>query len=84
MFGKRLLARLALSVAALAVLFLALSPLVFGFTSHVMLEVPTLALALMACFHFARYLEADRLRYLLLCCLATALTARVTDPGICP
>src|SRR3954469_6402202 len=60
-------------VAILAVLLLGLSPLFFTYSRPVMLEVPALAWALMAAFHFHRYLGEERGRNLVLCCLA-ALT----------
>ena len=68
--------------AALAVLFFGLSPLVFEFSAQVMLEVPTLALALAAAWHFQRYLDGDRRRDLVLCCLATALAALTRFDGV--
>lgn len=68
--------------AVLATLFLGLSPLMFQFSSQVMLEVPTLALALMATFHFHRYLAHERRLDLALCCAATALTALTRFDGI--
>jgi uncharacterized membrane protein (UPF0136 family) len=70
------------AIAALASLLLLLSPLVFFFTTRVMLEVPALALGLMATYHCYRYLEEERRRDLLLCCLATALTALTRFDGL--
>jgi hypothetical protein len=69
-------------VAVVATLLLALSPIFFNFSSHVMLEVPTLAWSLMACYHFHRYLESARRRDLVLCCLAAALTALTRFDGV--
>ena len=68
--------------AALAVLFFGLSPLVFGYSGQVMLEVPTLALALMTLYHCRRYLDEGRRLHLVLCCLATALTALTRFDGV--
>ena len=45
--------------AAIATLIFGLSPLVFTLAHYVMLEVPTLALALAATYHFAAYLERE-------------------------
>lgn len=63
------------SMAAAAVLLLALSPLVFELSHQVMLEVPTLALGLAATYHFTRYLDTERRRDLLLAGLSAALAA---------
>jgi hypothetical protein len=69
-------------VAALAALFLGLSPLFFEFSSRVMLEVPALAWGLMAAYHCHRYLEEERRLDLALCCLATALCALTRFDGV--
>jgi Dolichyl-phosphate-mannose-protein mannosyltransferase len=61
--------------AAITVLIFGLAPLVFLHSSYVMLEVPTLALALAAIYHFIRYLETERRFHLLLAALASALCA---------
>lgn len=61
--------------AAAAVLLFGLSPLVFEYSHYVMLEVPTLALALGAIYHFTRYLDAERRRDLALAALLSALAA---------
>jgi hypothetical protein len=61
--------------AAIAVLIFGLAPLIFLHSSYVMLEVPTLALALAAIYHFIRYLDADSRSHLLLAALAAALSA---------
>lgn len=61
--------------AAVAVLIFGLSPLVFDLSRYVMLEVPTLALALAATYHFVRYLDLERRRDLLLAGLASALAS---------
>lgn len=68
--------------AALAALFLALSPLFFELSSRVMLEVPALAWGLMAAYHFHRYLGNERRLHLALCCLATALCALTRFDGV--
>ncbi len=61
--------------AAVAVLVFGLAPLVFTLSHYVMLEVPTLALGLVATFYFIRYLDAPRRRALALAALAAALAA---------
>jgi len=61
--------------AAVAVLLFGLSPLVFEFSHYIMLEVPTLALALGAIYHFTRYLDAERRCDLALAALFSALAA---------
>jgi hypothetical protein len=68
--------------AALAVLLFALCPLVFQYSHQVMLEVPSLALALAAVYHCQRYLDEGRRRDLALCCAATALTALTRFDGV--
>lgn len=61
--------------AAAAVLLFGLAPLVFEYSHYVMLEVPTLALALGAIYHFTRYLDSERRRDLALAALLSALAA---------
>jgi len=61
--------------AAIAVLIFGLAPLVFEFSHYVMLEVPTLALALAASYYFIRYLEREQRRDLLYAGLTSALAA---------
>lgn len=61
--------------AALSMLILGLSPLVFELSHYVMLEVPTLALGLAATYHFVSYLERSRRRDLFLAGLFSALAA---------
>jgi hypothetical protein len=61
--------------AVVAVLILALSPMVFELSHHVMLEIPTMALGLAATFHFVRYMDLARRRDLLLAALASSLAA---------
>jgi hypothetical protein len=68
--------------ATIATLFLAFSPLVFLFSTRVMLEVPALAWSLMAAFHFHRYLDGERRLDLVLCCLATTMTALTRYDGV--
>lgn len=63
------------SRAAVAVSVFGLAPLVFQLSSHVMLEMPTLAMSLAAIFHFVRYLDHERRRDLVLAGLFAALTA---------
>ncbi len=70
------------TIAAAALLVCGLSPLVFSFSRQVMLEVPALALALTAIFHFERYLD-DQWRWdALLACLFAALTALTRFDGV--
>lgn len=64
-----------LAAAAAAVLVFGLSPMVFEYSHYVMLEVPTLALALAAVYHFVRFLGDDRRRDLALAALFSALAA---------
>jgi hypothetical protein len=61
--------------AATAALIFGLSPLVFRYSHHVMLEVPTLALGLAAIFYFVRYLDQEKRLDLILAGLAAALCA---------
>lgn len=61
--------------AAITVLIFGLAPLIFLHSSYVMLEVPTLALALAAIYHFIRYLDVERRSHLLLAALAAAFCA---------
>jgi hypothetical protein len=63
--------------AALAVLLLGFTPIVFTYCSYVMLEIPTLAWSLASTFYFVRYLDEQRRRDVLaaaLCAAAAALT----------
>jgi hypothetical protein len=68
--------------AGLAALLLGLAPLVFDFSRQVMLEVPTLACALVALYHFLAYLDRPRRRDLALCAVATACTALTRFDGV--
>jgi Gpi18-like mannosyltransferase len=61
--------------AATAALIFGLSPMVFRYSHHVMMEVPTLALGLAAIFYAVRYLDQEKRRDLMLAGLAAALTA---------
>ncbi|HEV7860088.1 MAG TPA: glycosyltransferase family 39 protein [Pyrinomonadaceae bacterium] len=61
--------------ATTAALIFGLSPLVFRYSHHVMLEVPTLATGLAAIFYFVRYLDQEKRRDLIFAGLAAALTA---------
>lgn len=67
--------------ASLSLLILGLSPLVFQFSRQVMLEIPALALALGAIFHFERYLDEQRRRDAWFACLLAALTALTRFDG---
>ncbi len=58
-----------------AVLLFGLAPMSFKYSRHVMLEMPTLALALAATFHFWRYLNEDRRRDIFLAAILAALAA---------
>ncbi len=69
--------------ATVATLIFGLSPLVFKLSHYVMLEVPTLALALAAIYHFAAYLERERRRDLALAALFSALAALTRFDAIC-
>lgn len=61
--------------AAGAVLLFGLAPLIFVFSQHVMLEMPTVAFALATTFHFVRFLDESRRRDLFLAALAAAAAA---------
>ena len=61
--------------ALCAVLLFGCAPMIFKYSRHVMLEIPTLALALMATYHFWRYLEKDKRRDIFLAASAAALAA---------
>lgn len=69
-------------VAAAALAVLGLSPLVFEYTSYVLLEVPTLALVLGSVFHFERHLGEGRGRDALLACVLAALAALTRFDGV--
>jgi hypothetical protein len=68
--------------AALAVLLFGFAPLVFAFARQVMLEVPTLACALVAVYHCRLYLDRQRRRDLALCAVAAACTALTRFDGV--
>lgn len=61
--------------AALAVLLFGLAPLVFLLSRYVMLEMPALAFALAAIYHFVRYLDASKPGDIYLAAAASALFA---------
>lgn len=63
------------STATVATLIFGFSPLVFEYSQYVMLEVPTLALALAATYHFVLYLDAQRRRDIMLAAVFSALAA---------
>jgi hypothetical protein len=58
-----------------ALLIFGLAPMSFKYSRQVMLEMPTLALALASTFHFWRYLEKDQRRDIFLAAGAAALSA---------
>jgi hypothetical protein len=68
--------------ASLAVILLGLTPLVFSFSRQVMLEIPSLAIALTAIFQFERFLDDGRRRDSWLACLLAALTALTRFDGV--
>jgi hypothetical protein len=68
--------------AATTVLIFGLSPMIFRFTHHVMLEIPTLAVGLAAIFYFIRYLDQEKRRDIILAGLAAALTALTRFDGV--
>jgi len=68
-------------VATLAGLLFGLSPLVFEYTEHVMLEVPTLACALASIFYFEGYLGSASRRDLFLAALSASLAALTRFDG---
>ena len=65
-----------------AMLFVGLSPLVFQYSQRVMLEVPTLALALVSLVHFEKYLLAKKPRDAILACLFFAFAALTRYDGL--
>ena len=60
------------AIAAGTTLLFGLAPLVFVFSQHVMLEMPTVAFSLATLFHFTRFLDESRRRDLFLAALAAA------------
>jgi Dolichyl-phosphate-mannose-protein mannosyltransferase len=58
--------------ATLAGLFLIFSPLFFQYSSHVMLEVPTMAFSLAAIYYFQLFLDVGRRRHVYFASLACA------------
>ena len=69
------------ATAATATLIFGFTPLVFAFSEKVMLEIPALALALMALYHFLRYLDRDLRRDLVIATLASVLTCLTRYDG---
>ncbi|MGL4420172.1 MAG: ArnT family glycosyltransferase, partial [Gemmataceae bacterium] len=61
--------------ATLAVALLLVSPLMFTFSSYVMLEVPTMALVLAACYHLEVYFQSEKTRSVAFAGVAAALAA---------
>lgn len=68
--------------AALAVLLFGLAPLVFTLSRHVMLEMPALAFALAAVYHFVRYVDLGRPWDVYLAAAASALFALTRFDGL--
>ena len=63
------------ATASLAVLLFGLCPLIFDFSRHVMLEMPTLMWGLIATFHFVRFLDESRRRDIFIAAVASACAA---------
>ncbi len=63
------------AAASLAVLLFGLCPLIFDYSRHVMLEMPTLMWGLIATFHFVRFLEEARRRDVFIAAVASACAA---------
>jgi hypothetical protein len=68
--------------AWLATIMVAGSPLVFDYSRQVMLEIPTLALSMMALVHFHRYVERAARYDAVLSCLAAAMAALTRYDGV--
>lgn len=68
--------------AAVGVLLVGATPLVFIYSRYVMAEVPTLAFVLMSLFYFERYLQTERKFDAIGCCLAAAFAALTRFDGI--
>lgn len=60
---------------SLAVLLFGVCPLIFDFSRHVMLEMPTLMWGLIATFHFVRFLDESRRRDVFIAAVASACAA---------
>ena len=56
-----------------AVLLFGVCPLIFDFSRHVMLEMPTLMWGLIATFHFVRFLDESRRRDVFIAAVACGL-----------
>ncbi len=69
-------------LAAFAAGLLGFAPLVYEYARRVMLEVPTLAVALAAVFHFERYRDETRPRDAVLACLFAAFAALTRFDGV--
>lgn len=63
------------AAASLAVLLFGLCPLIFDFSRHAMLEMPTLMWGLIATFHFVRFLDESRRRDVFIAAVASACAA---------
>lgn len=61
--------------ASLALLLCGFTPLIFSFSRQVMLEIPCLAIALTAIFHFERFLCEGKRRDAWMACLLAAVAA---------
>lgn len=70
------------SFSLLAVVLTALTPLVLIHSQRVMLEIPTLALLMVALTHFEKYLLRRQGRDAILACLFAALTALTRYDGV--
>lgn len=70
-----------IATAPVAAIILGLSPLVFGFSHQVMLEVPALAWSMMAIYHFHSYLQVEKVRDLFLASLAAAFAVLTRFDG---
>ncbi len=69
------------STALASAIILGLSPLMFEFSSQVMLEVPTLASVMAAVYYFVLYLDLGRRRDVYFACLAAALAVLTRFDG---
>jgi hypothetical protein len=71
-----------LRIAAVSVLLCGFAPLVFTLSGQVMLEVPALAMALAAVYHFARFLDDETRLHMAAAALASVLCAITRSDGI--
>ncbi|MBI4603347.1 MAG: glycosyltransferase family 39 protein, partial [Planctomycetes bacterium] len=67
--------------AAFAAVLFALAPQTFVYSRQVMLEMPTLTCSLAAFYHFARFVESERRRHILLCAVFSSLAALTRFDG---